>query len=199
MDKEENQINEAENPVINNAMENDIFCEESIPNRKSEDILTRETTEYEGLIELSRQKTSVIVKGDIEALQKITDEEQITVAKINRIDAEREKAMKDVAAVLNMDVHELKLSDLLQVLERRPAERQKFAEVYDRLGKALREMKQVNNQNRQLIENALEMTRYELNMLQSMRSAPETANYGANALSDGLIMGSTQGSFDAKQ
>ncbi|MBE5854551.1 MAG: flagellar protein FlgN [Lachnospiraceae bacterium] len=164
-----------------------------------EEILTRETTEYEGLIELSRQKTSVIVKGDIEALQKITDEEQITVAKINRIDAEREKAMKDVAAVLNMDVHELKLSDLLQVLERRPTERQKFAEVYDRLGKALREMKQVNNQNRQLIENALEMTRYELNMLQSMRSAPETANYGANAMSDGLIMGSTQGSFDAKQ
>ena len=43
MDKEENQINEAENPVINNAMENDIFCEESIPNRKSEEILTRET------------------------------------------------------------------------------------------------------------------------------------------------------------
>jgi len=164
-----------------------------------EEILTRETTEYEGLIELSRQKTSVIVKGDIEALQKITDEEQITVAKINRIDAEREKAMKDVAAVLNMDVHELKLSDLLQVLERRPTERQKFAEVYDRLDKALREMKQVNNQNRQLIENALEMTRYELNMLQSMRSAPETANYGANAMSDGLIMGSTQGSFDAKQ
>ena len=164
-----------------------------------EEILTRETTEYEGLIELSRQKTSVIVKGDIEALQKITDEEQITVAKINRIDAEREKAMKDVAAVLNMDVHELKLSDLLQVLERRPAERQKFAEVYDRLGKALREMKQVNNQNRQLIENALEMTRYELNMLQSMRSALETANYGANAMSDGLIMGSIQGSFDAKQ
>ncbi len=164
-----------------------------------EDILDRESKEYEDLLEVSLRKSSVIVKGDLEALNAITEEEQQAVVRINRLDKEREKIMNDVARVLDMDVKELKLSDLLQVLERRPQERQKFAASYDRVKRAVLRMKEVNEQNRQLVEDALEMTRFELNMLQAMRSAPETANYGANAVNDGSLLGITKGGFDAKQ
>ncbi|MBR1440858.1 MAG: flagellar protein FlgN, partial [Lachnospiraceae bacterium] len=116
-----------------------------------EDILDRERKEYEDLLEVSLKKSSVIVKGDLEALNAITEEEQQAVVRINRLDKEREKIMNDVARVLNMDVKELKLSDLLQVLERRPQERQKFAASYDRVKRAVLRMKEVNEQNRQLV------------------------------------------------
>ena len=109
-----------------------------------EDILDRESKEYEDLLEVSLKKSSVIVKGDLEALNAITEEEQQAVVRINRLDKEREKIMNDVARVLNMDVKELKLSDLLQVLERRPQERQKFAASYDRVKRAVLRMKEVN-------------------------------------------------------
>lgn len=164
-----------------------------------EDVLNRESTEYENLLGVSMKKTSVIVKGDLEALQAITDEEQLAASRISRIDKEREKIMTDVAGVLNTDVNTLKLKDLLQILERRPAERQKLAAAYDRLSRSVHAMKRVNEQNRELITNALEMTQFELNMLQAMKSAPETANYDRSACNDGSVMGTAQVKFDAKQ
>lgn len=164
-----------------------------------EDVLNRESAEYEALLGLSMKKTSVIVKGDLEALKAITDEEQLAVGRISHIDKERDKVMTEVANVLNTDVKTLKLVDLLQILERRPAERQKLAQAYDRLKRSVRAMKRVNEQNHELIQNALDMTKFELNMLQAMKSAPETANYDRSACNDGSVMGTTEIKFDAKQ
>lgn len=164
-----------------------------------EEILDRESMEYETLLGLSMRKTSVIVKGDVAELKKITEEEQLAVSRITHIEHERDRVMSDVAGILNMDVTKLKLRDLLQVLERRPEERQKLAIVFDRLSRQVKTMKQVNEQNRNLIENALDMTRFELNMIQAMKSAPETANYDKAALSDGSAIATTQARFDARQ
>ena len=82
--------------------------------------LYKESEAYEELTELSMKKTPIIIKGDIGALQAITDEEQLVVGKINRIDNERRRVMKDIAGVINTDVETLKLIDLIHVLERRP-------------------------------------------------------------------------------
>jgi len=161
--------------------------------------LSRESQEYDKLSELSAKKTPVIIKGDLEALQAITDEEQLVVSKINRIDHERRSVMKEIAGVINTDVETLKLMDLIHVLERRPTEKQKLAVCYDKLKESVYRMKRVNDQNAALIEDALEMTRFEMNMLQAMKSAPETANYNKGAYSDGSVIGTTKGRFDAKQ
>ena len=40
------------------------------------DVLGRESTEYEALLQLSQRKTPIIAGGDLAELQKITDEEQ---------------------------------------------------------------------------------------------------------------------------
>jgi len=164
-----------------------------------EEILDRESMEYETLLGLSMKKTSIVVKGDLEELKEITEEEQLAVGRITHVERERDKVMNDIAVVLNMDVKKLKLRDLLQVLERRPQERQKLAAVFDKLSRHVRAMKRVNEQNKSLIEDALEMTRFELNIIQAMKSAPETANYDKDALSDGSAIATTQARFDAKQ
>lgn len=163
------------------------------------DTLNKESDEYEALATLSMKKTPAIIKGDLEALQAITDEEQLAVARIRHVEEERSGVMKEIAGVLNTDVERLKLADLVQVLERRPVEQQKMAACHDRLKSAVYRMKQTNDHNQELIEKALEMTRFELNVYQAMKSAPETANYNRDAYSDGSVIGSTTGRFDAKQ
>ena len=163
------------------------------------DTLNRESAECEALVELSKKKTPVVIRGDLEALQAITEEEQLAAGRISHIESERRNVMKEIAGVLNTDVEALKLADMIRVLERRPVEKRKMEECQNRLKSAVYQMKQINEHNLELIEKALEMAQFELNLYQSMKSAPETANYNRAAYNDGSVMGSSRGRFDAKQ
>ena len=163
------------------------------------EVLDKESREYESLLELSMKKTPVIITGNLEELAKITDEEQIVVSKINRLEQKRQENFADVANVINKDVKTLMLGDLVEMLSSRPVEQQKLAKVHDRLRNVVREVKRVNEQNRELIKNALEMVEFDMNMLQAMKAAPETANYNKGAYSAGSYMGVGGGGFDARQ
>ena len=154
---------------------------------------------YESLLGLSSQKTSVIVTGDLKELSRITDEEQSTVAKIAALDKKRQTSMVDIANVLNMDVHSLKLTDLVGMLDKRPEEQRQLAEERDRLKLVADNVKRVNGQNQELLQSSLEMVEFEMNILQTARRAPETANYTKTAGTSGDVIGPSQGKFDAKQ
>ena len=161
-------------------------------------VLDAESREYEGLLALSQKKTPIIVSGNLENLQKITDEEQEVVDRISHLEKKRVEVTADIANVLNKDVTTLKLVNLIEMLQGRPAEQNALAEAHDRLQAAVRELQRVNEQNKELLENALEMVEFEMNMLQAMRTAPETANYNRGAYTAGDTMGVTRG-FDTRQ
>ncbi len=161
-------------------------------------VLEDEAAEYESLLGLSMKKTPVIVAGNLEELQRITDDEQLVVDKISHLDAKRSEVMTDIASVMNKDVKTLKLADLVQMLRERPEESRKLAEIHDRLKLVTGNMKRVNEQNRELIAHSLELVAFDMNLLQASKAAPETANYNKGAYSAGDIMGNGRGSFDAK-
>ncbi|MBR0164440.1 MAG: flagellar protein FlgN [Lachnospiraceae bacterium] len=161
--------------------------------------LHQETELYETLLGLSSRKTSVIVSGDLSELSQITDEEQGIVAKIATLDKKRQSAMKDIANVLNMDVNSLRLTDLVQMLDKRPEEQRQLAEERDRLKVVADNVKRVNGQNQELLQSSLEMVQFEMNILQTSGRAPETANYTRAAGTSGDVIGLDQGKFDAKQ
>lgn len=161
--------------------------------------LEQENSEYEKLLELSMQKTPAIIEGDVEKLGKITDEEQIIVGHINSLDKQREQVMKDVASVLNKDVTTLKLDQLTVMLASRPAEAGRLSEIHRRLKLTMDQMVRVNNHNRDLIERSLEMVEYDMNVIKSLKAAPETANYDRNAFNSGSNLGAGAGAFDARQ
>lgn len=163
------------------------------------EVLGKESAEYENLLGLSMRKTPAIVAGNLEELAKITDEEQNVVGRINRLDIKRQEVFADIANVINRDVKVLKISDLIAMLAARPEEQQKLAKVHDKLRAAVHEVQRVNEQNRILILNALEMVEFDMNMLQSMKAAPETANYNKGAYNTGEHMGVGVKGFDAKQ
>lgn len=163
------------------------------------DVLEKENAEYEKLLALSMQKTPVIVSEDLEKLAKITDEEQLIVSRINHLDVIRNEAVKDIANVLNKDVTKLKIVDLIKMLGTRPEEQQKLAAVFDKLQASVRNVARINEQNRELIQSALDMVQFNMNVIQSMKSAPETANYNKGAYNTGDMIGMNRKSFDAKQ
>ncbi|MBR5596771.1 MAG: flagellar protein FlgN [Lachnospiraceae bacterium] len=162
-------------------------------------VLEQESMAYEELLALSMKKTPIIVSGDLEGLQQITDEEQIVVAKINHLDANREEVTKDIANVLNKDVKSLKLVDIIHMLSQRPVEQNQLATAHDKLKGVIGQMKRVNEQNQELIKQSLEMVEFDLNLIHAMKSAPQTANYTKGAYNTGAIMGRSRGGFDAKQ
>ena len=85
------------------------------------DVLNRESNEYEGLLQISQRKTAIIVSSNLEELQKITDEEQNMVNRVNALDHKRMEVTKDIATVLNRDVTKLTLTNLIEMLAARPA------------------------------------------------------------------------------
>ncbi len=163
------------------------------------DILNREDAAYQKLLGLSREKTPVIIKGDLEKLNEITSREQEIVNEVQKMERQRIQAMKDIAEVTNRSHEDLKLQDLINMMAKRPVERKGLQEVHDKLKATMAEMTRVNEQNRELLKNSLEMVQFEINLLNSLKTAPETADYNSNAYSTGTIMGSGTKRFDAKQ
>ena len=163
------------------------------------DVLNKEIKEYEGLLELSTEKTSIIASNNLENLQKITEDEQELVSRIANLDKKREEVTKDIANVLNKDVDTLKLSNLVNMLEKRPEEQAALSKAIDDIKTVVESVRRVNDRNAELIRNAMEMVEFELNLLTAMKAAPETANYNKGAYSSGAELGVGRGGFDAKQ
>ncbi len=161
-------------------------------------VLNKENSEYETLLELSNKKTPIIVSGNLKELEKITDEEQIVVSRINPLEQKRTSLMKDIANVINKDVKTLKLVNLIQMLEERPQEQKKLAEIHDKLQITMKNMVRVNEHNRELIRVSSDLVEFDLLMIRAMKTAPETANYNRGAYAAGTVMGQDT-NFDAKQ
>lgn len=163
------------------------------------EILNKEDEEYQKLLDLSKGKTDVIVKGDLNALSVITDKEQKVVTRITALEAQRTEAMAEIAKILHTDVAELKLDTLIDLLKKKPKEQKELALVHDKLHVTLYEMKLVNERNDQLLKSAIEMVDFNMNLIQAARKAPQTANYNRGAYNTGSQIGVVTGSFDAKQ
>lgn len=163
------------------------------------DTLEKLCTEYDQLLELSSRKTPVIVSGNLQELAKITDEEQLLVSRINNLEKQNDATLKDIANVINMDVNEIKLAGLVKLLANRPEEQTRLETARTNLKKIVTRVQDVNIHNGQLLNEALEMVQYEMNVLQAMKAAPETANYNRSAYNDGSVIGATRSGFDAKQ
>lgn len=162
------------------------------------EVLEKENTEYELLLQLSMDKTPVIVAADIDKLKEITDREQEVVDRVNMHEKKREEVLKDIANVLNKDLEELKINSIIKMLERQPDEQARLAQIHDNLKTTLNSFHTINEQNKRLLEQSLEMLEFDINLYKSIRQAPETANYDKGAENTGELLISPA-VFDAKQ
>ena len=161
-------------------------------------VLQEETKIYEDLLVVSDEKTAVIVKNDIGKLQEIVDKEQATIDVITALERKREEIVRSIAMVVNRKPDTLTVAEIIRMLDKQPQEQKELAAVHKQIRSVVERLQQMNHHNRELLERSLEMTEFNINLLQSMNQAPETANYNMGAYS-GSQMGASQSMFDTKQ
>ena len=161
-------------------------------------VLQEEQELYRDLIPIAEEKTRVIVKNNLQSLQEITAREQQAIEKLNALERRREEIIVNMATVLNRDPRTLKLKNMVKILEKRPEEQKKLAELYDLLTASIRQLSEINERNKVLINQSLEMIQFEMNLIQSTRMSPGSGNYNKQASSFDMPAASS-GMFDAKQ
>ena len=161
-------------------------------------ILEQEYESYQQLLPIAMEKTRVIVKNDINALQEITAKEQLVVDRINSMERKRNEVMSNIKTVLGKKAETINLASLIQLLEKQPKEQKALSKVRDNLKSAVIQLTEVNDRNKTLIQQSLEMIEFNMNFIQSTRMSPGNNTYtkGASAY-DAQAFGT--GMFDAKQ
>ncbi len=160
-------------------------------------VLEQECLIYEELFRVSDTKTRAIVRGDIGQLQKITDNEQNVVDEVLILEKRRQNIVNDIAVVLNQKNKAMTVADIVRIMEGQPEFQKPLSELHQRMRSVVSELQRINGQNRELLENALEMTEFNINILQTAGQAPETANYDKKSYS-GDMLGVARSQFDSK-
>ncbi len=161
-------------------------------------ILEQEYESYQQLLPIAMEKTQVIVRNDINALQDITAREQLMIDRIHSMERKRSEVMVNIKTVLGKKAVTLNLTSLIQLLDKQPKEQRALSEIRDNLKQAVQRLGEVNDRNKVLIQQSLEMIEFNMNFIQSTRMSPGNNTYTKGASTyDAQAFGT--GMFDAKQ
>lgn len=159
--------------------------------------LEQEKEIYIQLVPIAEQKTRIIIKNDLKALQDITAQEQEVIDRITILEHKRAEVILNIGTVLGKNPAELTLKHIIQMLEKQPAEQKKLSELHENLTLTIQRLVEINNQNKSLIEQSLEMIEFNMNLIQSTRMSPgNTYTKEAGTLDVPIPQA---GLFDAKQ
>jgi hypothetical protein len=154
-------------------------------------VLENEKKLYQELIDFAKDKTQILIRGDVPALEELTNLEQLTSDKLNAQGNHQKQLLNDIAVVLGKTSEQMTVTRLVELLETQPKEQKKLKSARDNLVAKAKEMKSLNDQNIVLIRQAIELSEFDLTLFKSMRQAPETANYDRRACNTGSLLGSS--------
>jgi hypothetical protein len=81
---------------------------------------------------------------------------------------------------------------------KQPEEQKQLSVIHDSLKATLNTIVEINNRNKSLIQQSLEMIEFNMNLVQSTRMSPGSNSYTRGAAQFELLAAQT-GMFDAKQ
>lgn len=135
--------------------------------------LNKQMKLYNSLYQICLQKTEIVKKGEIEALNQLMTNEQKHVTTIAVLENER---INEVQRLFQGDGNEL--PTISQCIEYASGEqKQKLQQLFDELSGILAKIKQQNDLNQELITSSLQFVNFSLNLL---RPKLDNYNYGPN-------------------
>lgn len=160
-------------------------------------VLTKELQIYEDLIPIVSEKAKVIINNNLESLQKITEQEQEAIDRVTVLEKKRSEVIVNIGIILSRDAADIKLKDIIKVLDNSPEEQQELSRLHDNLKRTVQRLADINLQNKSLIEQSLDMIEFNMNLIQSTRMSPGN-NYSKGAVTiDSPAL--QAGTFDTKQ
>ncbi|GAE87773.1 flagellar protein FlgN [Acetivibrio straminisolvens] len=137
------------------------------------DILLQESKIYEDILEISKNKTDVIVKGKVNELESITNLEQSLIFKIAKLEESRENLVSEISGILGINSSDITISELEKHVDQKQAERLK--EYKEHMSSIIAEIKDINEINSRLIKNSIDFIDFSINILAGANS--EGNNY----------------------
>lgn len=159
-------------------------------------VLSDEEKIYNEIIPIAEKKTQIIVNNDLRSLTSITEEEQVLVGKISKLEKKRQEVIHNIGIVMNKNESELNFITLIGLLEGQEKEREELRILHDKLKKTIDMLVMLNERNQILIKQSIEMIDFDVNLLQSLRTSPGVGQY--NTSSEVEMQGEDSGIFDAK-
>lgn len=168
------------------------LMEELITTLDAEEIL------YRQLIPIEEDKTRAVIANDLESLQDIAAREHDLVDQTSAMEHKREQIAVDIATVLGKDSKTITLEQIAEALKNQPEDQRKLQIIHDRLKKTVARLQELNEQNKLLLKEAMEMVEFNMNVIRSTRMSSGSSNYSSSA-AEVEGMAPQHGMFDAKQ
>lgn len=159
------------------------------------EVLEAEEKIYQTMMMYGKQKTDILIRADVPALEKLTSQEQLAGDELVAWSNKQVQLLNDIATVLGSTREKMTVSRLIELLDSQPAVQKRLTIARDNLLTAASEMQRLNDQNVVLIQQAIELNEFDLTLFKSLRQAPETANYDRSACNTGALLGGS--GFDA--
>lgn len=157
---------------------------DTISIKKLIDVLNKESSIYEGILKLSRQKTDVIVQGKVNELEGITRAEQTMILQLGKLEEERETLVSEYAEQLGIKPEDITVSELEKLLPKEQSKELKTCS--NKMTGLINDLRDANGMNSKLIKNSLDYIDFSVNVL-------------SNAGSSGDIYGKSGQSNDVKK
>jgi ABC-type transporter Mla subunit MlaD len=154
-------------------------------------VLEKEQKLYQELIVYAKDKTQILIRGDVPALEELTNKEQLTSDMLNTQGNQQKQLLNDIAVVLGKSDEQMTVTKLIDLLDTQPKQQTKLVNARDAVIGTAKELNGLNDQNIVLIQQAIELSEFDLTLFKSMRQAPETANYDRRACNTGSLLGSS--------
>jgi flagellar biosynthesis/type III secretory pathway chaperone len=127
------------------------------------EVLEKESSLYRDILALSRHKTNTIVEGKVGQLEQLTGVEQKMLLSIGGLERQREETVNELARFLGIPADQLNIS--LAVQKAGEGLKERLADLRDEITMTLKELKEVNDLNSDLIEKSLEYIDFSINLI----------------------------------
>ena len=154
-------------------------------------VLEQEAKSYEYVLMLSKQKTDVIIKNKVTELENIVKTEHSLTIKLGKLEAMRENYIMNIAEFIKKDASNITISELIKYIEFKLAKRLKS--IQEKIMSIIKELKKVNELNKELIKNSLDYLNFSLNLITTVGAVNN--NYGNNGQ---ISQGKKRNIFDLK-
>lgn len=132
---------------------------------KLKDILSKESSLYEEILELSIKKTTIIVEGKVSDLENITKMEQMLIPQIGRLENEREEIVNRLSQIMDIPSDDINISELTLRLD--DAQSKALKESQINIHSIIEKLKASNDINSKLIRNSLDYIDFSINLFSS--------------------------------
>lgn len=137
-------------------------------------LLCQESKVYSDILQISKNKTKIIVEGKISELENIVKLEQSLVLQLGRLEVQRESIVQKISDQMGINQTELTLSGIIENVQGEAV--QKLKTCQEALVNNVTELKGSNELNSKLIKSSLDYIEFSVNL---MAGASATSNnYG---------------------